>query len=784
MSRTQPIRNTAARRTLALAVALATPALAQESGMLEEIIVTAEHREVSLQDTQISISAFDSQTIEDMGIRSTVDLGQAAPNLVINSLQGGKSGVAINMRGIGQNETLAAYDPAVGLYIDDVLIAKSVGAVIDILDIERVEILRGPQGTLYGRNTMGGTVNFVSKKPVDTFEGRITATLGDYGQQDLVGVLNVPLMSADSGLGALNLRVTAASIERDGLTDNDYRGESSYNPPLFYDGDLYGKGGDDNPALRKVNRELETKDRDVIFMHLGWEPTDDLSLLYTYDRTRIDEVPGTPWTTAVNLETSAGNLLVPYNIGRGADRPDSIAVDGAHLAETEVDGHSLQLDYAINDSLTIKSITAQREMDNFATADSDGSPLSIIQTVDYNSTEQFTQEFRLTGDVMDNRLSFTTGLFYMNEEGDVDSRVDVFALAGPIPGPSRNIGDFENESWAIYGQATYAINEQWSVTVGARYTDEEREMSKVYRPSALDKLQRGYPDEIDFGTTKGDFDNFSPMASVSYYLDDDIMTYFKVSTGFQSGGFNIRDVNIGETSPGVFEPTSFDKGFDEETMIAYELGMKADFLDRFRVNAALWFSDYEDKVLSNFDPQTLSNNLQNAGEVDIYGLELEVLAQLSEAIQLGLYYGLQKPEYKKYDSLQPDPDNPGDFITVDLTDTNFVYSPENSVGTFLSYERDVGFGLFRARADWSWKDDYFFMGDSNGQESYSIWNARASLEEIALVGDTTLRVSVWGKNLGDESYYFNGVDIFNSFGFDINLYAEPRTYGVDLEVSF
>jgi iron complex outermembrane receptor protein len=764
--------------------------------VLEEIIVTAEHREASVQDTQIAITALSAQDIIDQGIRNTTDLGHVAPNVVINSLQGGKSGVAVNMRGIGQNETLSAWDPAVGVYIDDVLIAKNVGAVLDVLDIERIEVLRGPQGTLYGRNTMGGTISYVSKKPTDEFEGKVTATLGDYGQQDLVVVINAPITDN------LSARLTAANIQRDGLTKNialsdpAYAGQSAYTLPLPYAAstDLYtAAGANDYSELRTTPKELETKDRQVGMLHVAWEPTDNLSLLYTYDFTRIDEIPGTPWTTVTNPAPgfSAGTaVLGPWEIDVGADRPDTIAVDGAHVARTDVDGHALHIDFGLTDSLTFKSITSVREMENLSMADSDGSPIAIFQTVDVNTNDQFTQEFRLTGSAMDDRLSFTTGFFYMDEDGIVDNRVDILMFTGSaLLGPERSLSDFNNTNWAIYGQATYSINDQLDITFGARYTEEDREMTKSWRPRGINKLPapfgNGYPDMIDFGTVQNDYDNLSPMASVSYHWNEDIMTYFKISSGYQSGGFNVRDVVVEQTPP--FAPLFFADGFEEEEVIAYELGIKSNFDNRARLNIALWYSDYDNKRTSTFDPNTLSNLTSNAGVVKIYGVEVELLAQLTESFQLGFSYGLQKPKYSEYMALVETPPGSGIAVLSDLSDTPFGYSPENSAGLNLLYETNIGIGYLKARLDWAYKDDYWFVvnGDgANNQEAYTLLNGRLAIEEIAGPADTFFTVALWGKNITDQGYYFNGVDIFNSFGFDFNLYAEPRTYGLDVTWNF
>lgn len=745
---------------LAAAIALPGSALAQHTRVLEEVVVTAEHREASLQDTQISATAFSEQHIQDLGISNGTDLGHTAPNLVVNSYQGGKTGVSFNMRGIAENESSVAFDPAVGVYLDNVLLAKNVGSLLDVADLERIEVLRGPQGTLYGRNTMGGAVSFVTKKPTDVLEGKIKVTLGNYGQKDLHGVLNVPLVGGDSPIGELNMRISAATLKRDGFTDNDYHGPTPYQLPLNYDPALYG----DHERLRKTSSELENKDRQAGMLHLQWMPTDKLTVLYSYDITRIDETPGTPWVTYANPALTGGRLQVPYAIGK-TDRPSSIAVSGPHIAETDVEGHSLHIDYALTDGLTFKSITAVREMENISAADSDGSPVNIVQTADINKSDQFTQEFRLTGNT--DRWDYTVGLFYMAEDGSVDARTDIFGR------PERMMADFENKNWALYGQATYALTERLRLTGGLRYTEEEREMSKVL-------YARGANAGRDFGTAKNEFDNLSPMVSLGYDINENTMTYLKVSTGFQSGGFNIREQNL----------ATFYAGFDEETLLAYEWGLKTLINDRVRINTALWYSDYDDKRVNMFDPATLGNSVQNAGVVEIYGLEFELLAQLTDQLQFGFTYGYQHPEFKEYDSPNPAcvTDPACSPPTLDLSQTtNFPYSPKHSAGANLTYETDVSFGVLRARVDWAWKDSYHFMAEQperNYQRAYSLWNARLTLDELAGPGDTRLRVSLWGKNLTDEPYYYNGVNLYRTLGFDVNLYGEPRTFGIDLEMSF
>ncbi len=573
----------------------------------------------------------------------------------------------------------------------------------------------------------------VTKRPSEELGGSLKATLGNYNQRDLRGILNLPLTSPDSDIGSLAMKLSAATLNRDGLQDN--------------------------VAENAPQDELGTRDRDVVLAQLAWQPTDDLNIMYSYDRTRIDEVPEVVWVTFANPDTRFGPPMIPFV--EGQDRPDDIRINSENIAKTDVDGHSLHIEYTISDNLTFRSITGQREMENTSAADSDGSTLTITGTEDFMTYDFFSQEFRLVGTGMDNRLDYSVGLFYMDEEGFMDSNTVIFGT------PSSRVANFENKNWAVYGQATYSLTDKLDLTGGIRYTDEEREMSK------FDISRSG--EVIPFPDASDDFENVSPMASLAYHWNDDVMTYAKVSTGFQSGGFNVRDTNAAD----------FSRGFDEETLLAYELGLKATFDDRIRLNTALWYSDYDDKAVNNFNPETLQNTVRNAGVVEIYGAEVEVLAQLSDAWEMGVNYGYTEAEFVEYES--PDPDNPNQVIDLS-DDTSFPFTPRNSASAHLTYEHPLDFGLLRARLDWSYKDNMTFLApkpEPNSQTAYDLWNARLTLDELGGPGDSRIRVSAWVKNLTDEGYWVSGVNsYFTALGFAKNLYGEPRTYGLDLSVNF
>jgi iron complex outermembrane recepter protein len=743
-----------ARSMVLLSAAATVPAMAEQAGgTLDEVVITAEHREESLQKAQISVSAFDKEAIADRGISNSLDLSQAAPNVNAQPYVGGKTGVSFNIRGIGNAETLISFDPAVSVYLDGVLIAKNTGALLDVLELERIEVLRGPQGTLYGRNTMGGAVNFITQKPVDKFEGSFKSTFGYYGQHDFRGMVNVPLLGAGNGAGELNLRVAAALLNRGGLQRSDLA-----SPP---------------------QRDLGTRNRDVEMAQLQWKPSDKVSVLYTFDRTRINEIPEAPWVTNINSATFFGPRLAPYAVTK-TNRPSGIQLDHLGIARTKVDGHALDLRWQIADDLTLESLTGYRKMFNWSEADSDGSPLNVLWTRDVQQSKSTSQEFRLVGTAWSERLKYSTGVFYMDDKGDLYNQT---TAAGT---PGLNIADYKNKAWAAYGQGTYALNDRLDLTVGARYTKEDRDMSKAawgtgqvapnrtFDPPAFMSDIRANPALAAniYPAAKGSFKNSSWLVSLGYNWTDEVMTYAKVSTGFQSGGFNARDGNA----------TDFITGFKPEKLTAYELGLKSRWASRYQINAAAFFSDYKDKRVNQFNPVTLASVQRNAGVVQIWGVELEGLAQLTDRVQTGLNYGHVNHKYKEYLLLNSN----GTFTDLSQS-SNFPYSPENTASAFVAHEYPLSVGVLKSRLEWSYRDTMTFLvpqPERNSSGAVQLWNARIGIEKMKGPGNSSMRLSAWGKNLANKGYWNFGVNIFSSFGFDINTFGEPRTFGLDIALEF
>lgn len=702
---------------------------------IEEVVVTAEHRKESLQQAQASITAFSSKTIKALNITSASEVAYYTPNVTIAPLLGGRAGFSVGIRGVRNGESLMSFDPAVGIYRDGVLISKNSGSLVDMVDIERIEVLRGPQGTLYGRNTVGGAINIVTTRPRPEFEAELEATFGNFNQRDYRMIVNGPLFDSDSTVGTLNSRFSGALLAHDGYIEN-------------------GNGAVSQDQADSNNRSTFTAQFD-------WRPGEWLNVLYSYDQTEHDEAALHVFATAVNPSAVAASgtpygaiiapQLAPYLVEQDS-RPSKGYWDTKYIAELDIAGHAINADLAMTDRVDLNSITAYRTTDNRGQGDTDGSPLPIFFTQDFAELEVFSQELRLLGESENADLKYVLGLFYLRENGEQSSRIGVLANS------SIGVADWKVEASAAYMQATYSFNERWDITTGVRYTREKREMERYFNG-------------IRFPRGEKKFGNTSPMVAVRTHWNEDVMTYAKISRGYTSGGFNSRDQS----------QIDFVEGFDEETLTAYEIGWKSRYLDRrVRLNGAVFYSDYDDKQVNNLsvNSTTPTNVLRNAALVEIYGMELELTAYLTESIEVGLDYGYLEPSYKRY----------RDTDGSDLSHYNFPYSPQHSIHTYLTwYIHEIPVGQMAARIDWSYLDEFSFLAPSpepNSGGDYGLWNARISWSDIPGPGSASLDLSLWGKNITDESYWNFGVNLYDSLGYTVNSYGPPRTFGLDVTFRF
>lgn len=733
MSHTVQVRTSVRRIGAAIGLALGCQA-ALAAPALEEVVVTAQKRTESLQDTPISIAAFDNQALENKGINSVVDLQAQVPNLQLTPHPNSATTARVFMRGVGNNDDQITQDPSVAVYLDGVYVARSQGLAMDVADIERIEVLRGPQGTLYGRNATGGAINFITRAPeLDRLGVKQTFTFGNRNLFRSRTSLNLPLAEN------LAMKVSYLTVDQDGFIKaaNDQAGFSTFGE----------------------------KDREAWRADLLWQPNDVFELRYSYDRSNVDDTP----VAVVGLEEF--QLGIPTEGHRPSHANPNIA--GLQPNEVVAEGHTLTATWELAPALTLKSITAYRELENYTNQSyffsgngvtSNASDHIYDTTID-STQDQFSQELQLLGDALDGRLQYIAGLYYFRETGDSYDTTTLYyhpgsgtALTPPVF-QERN-GSIENKAYAVFGQATYTpsiLEERLHVTLGARWSKDERN-------ATLENYVFGFLNPTSpQGDAENDFTDFSPSLVVGYDISDTINAYAKVVQGYKTGGFNVR----------ASSSAAFARGFDPEELMSYEVGVKSEMLDnRLRLNAAVFYASYDDIQIQ---AQTVPNDptktdVLNAGEATIEGVELDMTALLTDGLTLNLNYAYLNADYEKI----KDPLSGGD-----ISDRfQFVNAPQHSGTIDLEYIfPPMSFGTLTANVGYNWQEEKFTSSTDSRLvvDDYGLLNARLTLSEIP-AAQGHLKVAVWGSNLEDKEYY---AAHFSAIG-NYSIFGEPRSYGIDL----
>lgn len=740
---------------------------AQET-RLEEIVVTAQKIEQSLLDTPIAVTAFTRNALQKKGIDDISEIAEFTPNLVFDTtspVSGLSSGAIVFIRGVGNTDFSLTTDPGVGTYVDGVYVSRSAGGVLDVLDVERIEVLRGPQGTLFGRNTIGGAINITSRKPADELQANLEATFGNFSRQDFRAAVDVPF--------ADNFRATfaASSKQRDGF-------------------------------VRRVNvgDRLGDEDKLAFRANFVFEPSDELDFSLSYDNTKINE-------------QSAGSTLVAFTPGAGtvgfslATQPDiptglgflnQFPTDGEDdisfaTGETgtvlDIQGIAFNANYH-GPSYDVKYTFAYRETEGEFFRDPDNTPFAITETLNTNyDQDQTSHELQITGTAFDSKFTYAAGLYYFEEDGTDDVFVNVFLPAPDLsfgfPATINNFATVENTSEAAYFQGSWSVTPSLALSAGVRYTRDEKrfDFSQFIAADAEGNplpLPPPAPAAVNqdgvlvsgliplVGNGSGDAsDSFKETTlkfGADYNLNDDTLLYYSFSQGFKSGGFVLRYVAA------VPEPLTF----EPETIDTHEIGVKWEGLDgRVRVNAAAYVSDYEDVQVTFFDvlggPVTA-----NAGTVDIKGFELELNALITSNLLLDLGYGFNDAEYEQINQV------PGLSLTIDDS-ASLVNTPENTFNIGLQYSIPFGANEVALRADYAFTDDIFNDAQNSPflfQESYSVLNARVTVS----IGES-IDVSFFGDNLTDERYIESGDSNFG-LGFHEANFNRPREYGATLRYRF
>lgn len=750
----------------------AVESVSKASRMMEEVVVNARLRDEGLQDAPLAVSAFTAEGLDYRGVSRLDDIARFVPSLTLEnnaSFGGASNSAAIYLRGVGQKEFLPTTEPGVGLYVDGVYVARSVGAILDIVDVERLEVLRGPQGTLFGRNTIGGAISIstIKPQPGGEFGGELSFATGTDNLLRLKQSVHAPLSDSFA------TRLSVALLKQDGYVERT---------------DGLDLGDDDTITGR---------------LAFAWTPTDKLRADIAFDMTRDREngpamqllgidftdlsqltgvvaAPPPPMAFIHNVTFAAAGPGVPCaatdTAGNGVTSNPAVAncfddryigADGVNegtapaFSRTDIFGASATVSYEISDELTLKSITAFRDLDSEFARDGDHSPNRIAQFFDDLKQEQFSQELQLLGE--HERLNWVVGLYYFTEDGDNENILD-FTVSN-----FRSGGEFDNEATALFAQFTYDLTDRLHLTVGGRYTEEEKSflpdqiifqnyfagISGAMPPPppallALDApfLQAGER-ILPFLEKQIDIDEFTPMVNLSFDVSDDAMLYLSYSEGFKSGGFTQRvfpPVVAGFTAPAGTADIDLIPTYDPEFVEVIELGAKLGFYDnRLRINAAIFQTDYEDLQVQVFN--SVAPVTENIGAATIEGFELEVMATPVDTWFVEASLSLLDAEYDEIDTVN----------TLIGQDFEFERVPETAASLGVAKEIALADkGSLLIRADWSYRSETYndaYNTEILKTDSYDLIDASIRWSNA----DEDLTVTLLGRNLGDEEYLVTGV---------------------------
>jgi iron complex outermembrane receptor protein len=759
----------------------ATPelALAQQSegaAVLETIVVTARRREETLQKVPLAVSVLSGEQLEAASVKGVFELQYLTPNLVIGAQPSAAQATVLSIRGQNQADLLLTTDSSVGVYVDGVNIPRTVGFRANNFDVERVEVLKGPQGTLYGRNTTGGAINIVTRRPDhEGLHGSADVTAGNYDRLDYSAAVNIPII-ADS----LAIRLAGQRTARDGYgksrstgrelaDDDEWFGRAS----LLYEGeklDVHLTG--DWQRVRESGAIIRAAS-------FGASPASPEFAL---------RPPGVATTfLAAGVETGLplgpGAVLGGWQALQPFLNPDHYASFVDERVSSEYDawglGGTITLDLS---GIELTSITGYREFERLGLEDIDGTPLGLLHPQQGSSSDFFSQELQLSGLGLDERLTWQVGAYYSNEDGIEGDGSITLALRSINPTVTLTNGDVENESWAVYGQTTYALTPRLNLTTGARWTAETKTLISHNRrtlgiggPVILCNVPGG---TIDNCTAKfrDEFDDWSWLVSLDYALTDDALMYVRTARGFRGGGQNAR---------GGGDILAFQE-FDPEYAQDVEVGLKADLFDRrLRLNTAAFWTDYEDiqRTVIIPIPGTLSTIMTNAAEATVWGLEVEAIALLGSSVTLTASLGYLDAEYDKFDDV-----NPSTGVPIDRSGESFGLPKWNlNVGARHEYFWPQGYVL-GTQVNWYWQSevdgrltttDPTFPHSLTERDAFDLLSARVDFEFERL----GLTIALSGTNLLDEEYYVAAQDL-TAFGLANQVSGEPRTYALTVRKNF
>lgn len=778
--------------TAAITAAL-SPSLMAQQNQLEEIIITAQKRAESLQDVPVSVSALTSSDLEGLKLRDTTEIAAQIPNLQASSVAG--DGMPIfSLRGVSMNDFSFNQNSPVAVYIDEVYKGNPALQGVQIYDLERIEVLRGPQGTLYGKNSTGGAINFITKRPTRETEAYLSGGIGDYSRRELEGAANFALSEE------LAVRIAGTWTRAAGWQKNKT------------------PGVDDGSAIDEYAARLSVL----------WEPSDALSLLL---RSAFGESRGVNYgivADQIGPDGIGAGIYGLYNFLGATTRVDGTR-NGLDTWEFESEqdlermvenqSTSLTVNWDLNDTLTLTSISSYDDGENFVPEDADGTVNTLINARQGAKVEQYAQDIRLTSN-FGGPINFIVGAYHSNEEvkaqttlqyaQDLDFNLDgnldysdcsdpLFLFFGVPEAVSpaglatdalfqaelgMSLGDLvgygcqtqndfkqERKSYAAYFDGSYALDDHWTLRLGLRYTHDETKLSDFsarYLGNDDTPILATIPldDSNPYATLSNrEFsdDEITGKFGIDYTTDRDTLIYASFSHGYRAGAFNAQ----------AFQDVSEVTQVDPETLDAYEVGFKTKLLDgSLQLNAAAYFYTYENQQFLNID-ENLIQTLVNIDESEISGLELELTTRPHDALLLRAGLGLLDAEVKT-----------GVLSNQDLAGNALPQSPEVNFNVAIdwdAYQSDAG--TVTVHLDGTYTDKQFFEVANVGHtEADGYWVANAMLTFESSNADWA--VSLWVKNLIEEEYQTSILDLQGFFGFNYTHVGAPRTYGAELTLRF
>jgi iron complex outermembrane receptor protein len=696
---------------------------------IEEIIVTAQRREQNMQDIGASITALSGSRFQELSFRTVTDLSEQVPNLTFATPAGESTLLALSIRGIGLNDLSDSNEGPVAIYVDDVYVGILTAQAGQLYDLERVEVVRGPQGTLYGRNTTGGLVHFVTRLPGTELEGYAELAVGNDSRLKIEAAVGGPLSNRVSG------RISVLHDSDDGYQVNRTTAQNF--------------GTKDISSLRAQLRFFASERLDINLMAFT-SSTDNRPTLY-----KARGLLTATGERCTDPQIVARECFDGFGYRDPVSDPHSVELFPDIIGprqEIDNDGGSITINW-VSDTLTLESITAASTVDKVDWDGAFANPNDLFQSGQLLDAEQFSQELRAAWSVPS--ADYVLGLFYYsdNKSGGI-----------PFNSPFDYDTDFnqDTEAYALFGHGEWQLSERWAISVGARYSRERKELDFIVPPSTVAGAGFTFQDELDT-------DNVSWNVGVNWRPVDSMLLFANFAHGFKSGGWNAGGFVVIEEQIAPF---------DDETVDMLELGIKTDLLDnRLRINATTFFYDYQDMqafTQANVNGLPLSA-LTNVGGADIFGFEVEALWHPTESLETSFGVGwldTSTKDFFSFEGLTPG----GEPIIEDLSGNKLVLAPRLNANGIARYSAPLAGGRLLAQIDFSYADSYFFDTDNaplDVSDSATLWNARLAWR---LPGDN-VEIALFGRNLTDEEKIIEGFDIFDT---QMLIYNHARIYGISL----